>query len=365
MQTIGYYISDYGYGHAARSIAIIRALLLRGPYRIVICSGKTLGFLKESLQGMGWPGNLYFRECSSDLGYILKPHSVEPDSDVFQQEYADYISSMSMEIQREADVISTEKMDLVISDVSPIPIASAELARVRSVIISNFTWYTAYRQLIDANNLAPLSAAYSKTDFYIYLAGSEEPRWEKRIGIKAGFFCRTPNMEEVGRLRNVLNPDQKKLIVYFPLGMSIQAGSLDSFRMWQNDSCLFVVSANMTTSHRNAHKIPENYTESQNYVAASDVIITKPGWGTVSEGIIFNKPLILLNRGLMNEDQNTISAIKGRHIFRLVKWDELKELPIQTETTPKVLNTRIHGITENDRNLNKIVNFIQSILQAF
>lgn len=364
MKTLGYYISDYGYGHAARSIAIIRSLLHRGHYRVVICSGKTLGFLQDSLQGLGGHINLHFRECSSDLGYILKPHSIEPDLDVFKQEYADYISNMSMDIQREADFISTEKMDLVISDISPIPIAAAKLARVRSLAISNFTWYTAYQQLIDTNHLVPLSAAYSKTDFYIHLAGSTEPRWEQRGSTKAGFFCRTPNIEEVRRLRNVLNPDQNKLIVYFPLGMSIQAGSLDSFKMWQNDSCLFVVSANMITSHKNAHKIPENYTESQNYVAASDVIITKPGWGTVSEGVLFNKPLILLNRGLMNEDQNTITEITGRHVYRLVQWDELKVLPIQTESL-EVMNPRFNDTTENKRNLNKIVKFIQAILQDF
>lgn len=61
--------------------------------------------------------------------------------------------------------------------------------------------------------------------------------------------------------------------------------------MWHDDSCLFVVSSNMNVSGKNAHHIPHHYTESQNYVAAADVIISKPGWGTVGEAIICNKPL--------------------------------------------------------------------------
>lgn len=143
MKTICYYISDYGYGHATRSIAIIRALTLYTPnrYHIIIRSGNALGFIRDSLRDLDMI-NLDFRECASDLGYILKK-----------------------------DSILQEEVDLVISDISPVPICSAKLANVKSMGISNFMWYTAYQQLIDQEFLKPLY------DAFIHLSGSIEPRW--------------------------------------------------------------------------------------------------------------------------------------------------------------------------------------------
>lgn len=333
--------------------------MLNAPnrYRIIICSGKTLGFIRSSLQDLDMI-NLDFRECASDLGYVLKHNSVEPDLKSFKLKYLDYIKTMPIEIQREADFILTEQIDLVISDISPVPIASAKLRNVKSLGISNFTWYTAYQQLVDREFLKPLSDVYSQMDYFVHLSGSEEPRWGSETLFKSGFFCRAPNRKEINRIANQLNPQQTKLIVYFALGMSIQAGNLDSIKMFQDDSYLFVVSSNMNISGKNVHCIPSSYTESQNYVAAADVIISKPGWGTVGEAIIFNKPLILLNRGLMIEDQNTIMELISRHSYQLASWNELIELDIKRIFRSMDSEQKPQRILQNEMNLQKIVRFI-------
>ncbi|WP_335699289.1 hypothetical protein [Neobacillus drentensis] len=49
MTTIAYYISDYGYGHASRSIAIIRKLLEESEVKIIVCHSFALSFIKASL----------------------------------------------------------------------------------------------------------------------------------------------------------------------------------------------------------------------------------------------------------------------------------------------------------------------------
>ncbi|OKO92449.1 hypothetical protein BRO54_2352 [Geobacillus proteiniphilus] len=76
MKTIAYYISDYGFGHAARSVALIRQLLkMEEEVRIIICHSFALQFLRESLQG---ENRIVFRTLETDIGYVLRKDSIEP-----------------------------------------------------------------------------------------------------------------------------------------------------------------------------------------------------------------------------------------------------------------------------------------------
>ena len=180
--------------------------------------------------------------------------------------------------------------------------------------------------------------------------------------MKSGFFCRAPVKEETNRLTNLLKPHSHSKIVYVALGMSIQADHLDKFKMWKEDSCLFVVSSNLNIKGKNIHHIPSNYTESQNYVAAADIIVSKPGWGTVAEGVILNKPLILLNRSLMNEDKNTLEEINCRHSYKLAMWEELQELDLKAVF--KVMNPKPQQEIANDINIKKIIRYLENIANA-
>ncbi|WP_354326942.1 glycosyltransferase [Sporolactobacillus kofuensis] len=74
--------------------------------------------------------------------------------------------------------------------------------------------------------------------------------------------------------------------------------------------------------------MPVEETESQNYIAASDYVISKPGWGTIAEAVTANKPLILVTRNSMQEDKNTSEYLKNNGGCELVPWENLKEFEI-------------------------------------
>jgi hypothetical protein len=188
LKTICYYISDYGYGHATRSIAIIRRLLKDvNELKLIVCSSKALSFIQQSLLDVSVP--IEYRSCSNDLGYILQEGSIEPDLERFRQAYLDYIEDLPSQIERERFFLLQANVDLVISDISPVPIIAAKLADITSMGISNFTWYTAYKQMLDEKLLDPLYDAYSNMDYFIRLAGGmTEPRWGRLGCIQASFF---------------------------------------------------------------------------------------------------------------------------------------------------------------------------------
>lgn len=320
---IAYYISDYGYGHATRSIAVIRALLQEEwLYRIIICSSnRILSFMQASLLEQA---NVVYRQCASDLGYVLHTGRIGPDVPTFKMKYKEYVETFPIEVRREVDFLQLNEVDLVISDISPIAIMAANQVEVLSVGLSNFTWFTGYLSIIDRGNLQPLYKAYAGMDYFICLeGGSNEPEWGRKGVYKVGFFCREVDWGEVSRIRKEINPGNKKKIVYFGIGMSIDVHDLHQMKIWNDDSCLFVVSSNIRVSHPNVLSIPVSYTESQNYVAASDLVISKPGWSTVSEAVVMNKPLVLLQRSALREDINTIQALQLIHPCHLVEWEQL------------------------------------------
>ncbi|ACS99093.1 hypothetical protein [Paenibacillus sp. JDR-2] len=323
---IAYYISDYGYGHATRSIAVIRAMLLVAEqfYMLTICSSdKILAFMKASLSD--YQEVIQYRRCISDVGYVLQPDSIEPDTVAFIAKYHEYLEKLPHEAAREADFLRTAEVNLVISDISPIAFAAARQADIPSVGISNFTWYTAYLEMINHSALQPLFEVYAAMDYFVRLEGAVEPDWGKRGTLRADFFSREVDQQEVSRILQTINPGRQKRVVYFGIGMSINVQDLVALKLWEDEACLFIVSSNMKVEHKNIIAIPAFYTESQNYVAASDLVISKPGWSTVGEAVALRKPLYLLHRSKMKEDKNTIQALQDRHPYRMIEWGQLME----------------------------------------
>lgn len=332
LTTICYYVSDYGYGHATRSIAVIRQMLdncTQTPIRLIINSGKALSFLQESLQSTG-KHQLEFRRTFSDTGYVLHKDSIAADIPNLRHQYNSDMSLFDELVELEKSFLLESGAQLVISDISPIPIAAAYQAGIESLGISNFTWYTAYRDMLELHELNGLREAYARMDHFIGLAGCAEPAWGCKGRITTGFFCRKPDPVEVQRIRRELNPDGKGKLIFFALGMSIQVDELSSLKLWDSEDCRFIVSANMDIERPNISHIPADYSESQNYVAAADLVITKPGWGTICEAVELNKPLVLLNRSSFYEDRHTIAAIPLEHPVTLMSWEEIQQLDLMS-----------------------------------
>ena len=374
--TICYYISDYGYGHATRSIAIIRTLLEKQhhqPIRLIVNCGKALPFLINSLQKEMLPEisrnhHIEFRSIFSDTGYVLQHDSIAADIQSLRQQYNLDMSLFEERVTQEQQFLLEVQAQLVISDISPIPFVAAQCAGIESLGISNFTWYTAYQDMLEKSDLNQLRAAYAQMDHFISLAGCAEPQWGRKCRIDTGFFCRQPDLEEVERIRTELDPTGQRQIIFFGLGRSIQVDHWSDMELWDSEQCVFIVSSNMDIDHPQVVQIPDQYTESQNYVAAADLVITKPGWGTVCEAIELAKPLILLNRSHFYEDRHTIAAVPSDHPLYLMSWEEIQQLTLSTEDEIGQRHDAQpgKGLSINERSsstLVEIADYIQNLLQ--
>jgi len=362
---ICYYISDYGYGHAARSIALIRYLLNASPeFYVTICTSFTIDFIKHSLHTED-EQRTYYREVENDIGFVLRANSIEMDLEGMLTRYQYYLQASECYITQEAEYLSKNRFDVVIGDIPPFSIVAAKQANLLTIGISNFSWFTAYSDFIDEALLIPLKEANEHMDYFIKLAGSDnEPDWAKQGVLKTGFYCREMNQKEVARIRQQINPDGKKTVVYFGLGMKIGVEDLSNLKLWDSKDCTFIVASNTNVDGPNIVKIPPDYTETQNYIAASDIVISKPGWSTVSEAVQADKPLLILDRKNMREDQNMIHYLKERNRCHLLSWSEIPRFEI-TEDLLHKLNKQVECnrfISKRERTLTEICDFIQNIL---
>lgn len=275
LKTIAYYISDYGYGHATRSTAIIRELLKQNEnMEIIICHSFALGLLQESFRH---EHRVMFREVATDVGYVLKENSLEPDAELLNDNVSSYVSEFSLKLTQEMRFMKEKNVSFVISDISPLGIASAAALNVPSLGLSNFTWYTAYEGLIEERLLTFLYEQYKQMTYYFSLACSNEPRWGIKENQRFGFYSREIDDYEVRRIRKEIDPAGKSQIIYFGLGMKVDIGTLSELPIWQSSNCKFIVSSNVRVKHPNVYPIPKNAVETQHYVAAADLVLTKAG----------------------------------------------------------------------------------------
>jgi UDP:flavonoid glycosyltransferase YjiC (YdhE family) len=338
MKTIAYYISDYGYGHASRSIAIIRELLRKvQKLRVVICHSFAMPFIQDSLSEFGM--RVIYHTVKTDVGYVLHNHSLQADKDRLKQELKKFLDELPVVIDHEVSVLKELDVQCIVTDISFLAIEVAEQIDVPSIGISNFTWYTAYQGMIeDKHILKQLKSSYDKMTYFYEIAGSNEP-WERMKPY--GYFSRKTDLVEVNRFKQLFNSDGTKNIVFMPIGLKIDIGDISNLPIWDDPNCVFVVSQNMNVHHSNVHQVPTGYNEVQNIVAASDLVISKAGWGTCAEAVIARKPLLLIERKGFNEDQNTTEALLADQLAKVVQWEELKKIDF-TQIIHSYEPTRIH-----------------------
>ncbi|WP_165351690.1 glycosyltransferase family protein [Priestia megaterium] len=333
MKTIAYYISDYGYGHATRSTAIIRELLKQNEnVKIIICHSFALGFLQQSFRH---EHRVAFREVATDVGYVLKENSLEPDKKLLNNNVSSYVSEFSIKLDQETQFMKEKNVSFVISDISPLGIAGAAALNIPSLGLSNFTWYTAYEGLIEEHLLSFLHAQYKQMTYHFSLACSNEPHWGIEENQSFGFYSRDIDAHEVQRIRKEIDPAGESHIIYFGLGMKVDIGTLSELPIWQSPNCKFIVSSNVNVNHPNVYRIPKAAVETQHYVATADLVLTKAGWGTVSEAVCVGVPLLITNRSSMKEDRHTIDYLVRHQLCNLIEWKELESLVV----TPSLIET--------------------------
>ena len=109
-----------------------------------------------------------------------------------------------------------------------------------------------------------------------------------------------------------------KPIVYISVGRSIDLKEEMDVSNLDYD---FIVTKGVNLKGNNVYYLGKETSNTQDYIIASDYIITKAGWGTISEALLAKKKIVVLERNNVSEDRNTISRLKNMNLAIEVSYN--------------------------------------------
>ena len=301
MTNICFYISDYGYGHASRDIAIVRQILNAfTDVKIFVKTDTPFHFVKQSLPQK----NVEVMRIKNDIGVAFKENSVSVDRVKTEKMLKEWLNSWDEYIHNERRFCETHKINLILSDIVPQPFIVADELNIPGIAISNFTWhYIFYNLFGDVAATERLKEAYQCAESALVLPFNDEMDFLK--------FKKKKEISLVSReitvdrrvMRRKCGVSDDELLVYVGVGLSFDPAYMRGMKKIDVPDVKFLTSSNTELPFENIIKIPNNETETQNYIGMCDLVVSKTGYGTVSEAVRAKIPMFLLKREGFKEDE--------------------------------------------------------------
>lgn len=311
---ICFYISDYGYGHASRSIAIIRKLLSEyKDAKIYIKNSGAFDYIRHSLP----QGNVEVVRSKNDIGVIFRENSVIVDREQTRKMLIDWISSWDEFIKMEKKFCESHRIDLILSDITPQAFVVANELDIPGIAISNFTWYYIFYDLLgNIPAVEQIKKAYKCADCALVLPFNEDMNVFKKQK-KVGLVSREITMDKY-YMRRTMGVSDSELLVYIGVGRSFDPSFMCNMKNLDIPELKLLVQSDVELPFENVIRIPDNETETQNYIDMCDLVVSKTGYSTISEAIRGKVPMFLLKRQGFKEDEILGNTIERLGIGRFI-----------------------------------------------
>ena len=320
---IVWYISGHGFGHAARDIEVLNRLGAEHPeIPIAVRTSAPRWIFDLTLRRpIDW------QPLDADTGVIQIDSLRVDEAETIRRASAFYDGFESLAAQ-EADWLQSRHASLVVGDIPPLAFAAARIADVPAIALGNFTWdwiYDGYRDWVPGGGrfVEQIRAAYSAADLALRLpmhGGFEMFRNVFDLPFIARRTARDP--QDVRRSLDLPADVPLVLLSFGGYGLA----SIDLDRIASMRDYLVVTTADVGANRRadeprapdmaqgpteaaalrkppaNVRMVDEKrlYADGMRYedvVAAVDIVITKPGYGIISECIANDTALLYTSRG--------------------------------------------------------------------
>ena len=298
-RSIVYYVSGHGFGHATRSGEVIRALQDRRPdIPIHVRSWADPAIFRE----MGC--RITYHRRRFDIGVIQKDGITMQIPETLKQAAA-VLDGADRAEPMEMDFLRQIRAGCVISDIPPVALRLAHKAGIPGIAVTNFSWdwiYDGWRaEYLEARPLAErMGRDYALSDLLLRLPYSGAlPAFRNVEDVPMlGRKGRLPVPEVRKRLG--LNGDSRPVVLFSFGGMGLRSGDFPELVLIRDYR--FV----STFAFRNpaVTVLPELHAQDVEYsdlVRAVDIIVTKPGYGIVSECAVNHTRMLYTDRGSFRE----------------------------------------------------------------
>ena len=306
--SIAYYITAHGYGHSVRSCDIIRALRQANPdVTIHVVSDLPIDFLRSRLD---LPLEAY-RAGSFDVG-MVQLDSIRVDVEQTLHKLEALMHRRPELIVQEREFLQRQNVGLVVCDIPGIPLEAGTVEQVPTIAVGNFTWDWIYEEFLERDERwrRPIEAyrnGYALTDLLLRLPFSEPmasfPRQE-HIPLVA-----TPGRPRRQELAKSYHMDPAKTWVLLSFTtLDWDPSVIASLEQYTGYEFLTVLPFGWTG--RNFHGIDRHQFHFSDVIATADMVVSKPGYGILSECAVNHKTLIYAERTEFREYLILEAALK-------------------------------------------------------
>jgi len=337
-------ISAHGFGHAAQVVPVLNALGRLVPdLRALLRTTVPVSFFKDRLS-IPWE----LSPVQQDVG-CLQDGPLTIDVEATWQEHDRFHATWADRVQTEATAMRAARPGVVIADTPYLAAAAGAAAAIPTFALASFTWdlvladYPA-APLIDKQALLhAIRQAYGQADLALRIAPAP------RLAIFKRTIDIDPIAEPAPSARDRLNkllalrPGERTVLVGFG---GIPMTSLPFADLERLSSYRFLFDGPIPPNSArfvSTKTLPFSF---KTLMASVDVIMTKPGYGTIVEAVALQTPVVYVRRYNFADEPPIVEFLHryGRGIelsmddFLNARWKQALEkslaMPAQKTSTP-------------------------------
>lgn len=340
MKTIAYYVTDSGFGHLTRSVAIVKHILKNSDYNVIFaCSKRQNNVAKVGL--IQYEKRVSFFNTDTDVNSAFYENSLEVNIEETKENIEKYLSEIEENMEQQYSLLKGMEIVMVITDISILGIMIGKKLRVPVIGISNYTWYNRFVNLgIEEELISIYKKWYNQLDVLYRFKYSDE-----MVGLECpmedvGLVAREPNYMSSGDLRKMYWP-----AVYLSVGQV--ENKKEKFNIDFPNGTIFATGAIEVEGHAHLVKLPDRVTSTQDYIAASSFAIIKGGWSTVAECLIMDIPFGIMDQG-ETEDRELVDKLVSENLCFKVSENDVRNFDMK-DMNIKAISVSRPGF-ENDAN---------------
>jgi L-arabinokinase len=326
--TIAFYVSSHGFGHACRSIELIAAIQAARPdTRVVMLTSVAPWFVERSRRSA-----FGLDRVETDTG-LTQLDSLHIDHERSAKAAAAFYAAFDERVAAEAARLRAIGAALVVGDVPPLAFAAAEAAGVPSIAVGNFTWDWIYADDPAFARAAPgvvelIAASYRKARLALRLPlhGGFAPM--AAVTRDVPFIARRSRLDR-GAARERVGLPAEGIVVLASFGAygaalpyeTVARSSGFTLVLTDHEGAVASPPPNLvqlTTANLTARGL-----RYEDLVSAADVVLSKPGYGIVSECIANGAALLYTSRGRFIEYDVFTAEMPGVLRCRLITQEDL------------------------------------------
>jgi hypothetical protein len=300
--TLVFYISGHGFGHASRDVEIIDALAVLSPATHVIVRTTAPRWLLDGSARKP----LDVQSLEADTG-VVQIDSLSLDEEETARRAAGFYRDFTHREAQEAVWLAQRHAGLVVGDIPPLAFAAADRAGIPSIAIGNFTWDWIYAAYSAFERLAPavipvIRDAYRRATRAL------------RLPMHGGFDAMADVVQDIPFVarRSARARDDTRRALGIPAGrpaVLVSFGGhgirLPLLEVARTANLTLIVTGDAPASGSGtkalirvgAGDLLAHDLRYEDLVSAVDVVLSKPGYGIVSECVANGTALLYTSRG--------------------------------------------------------------------